>query len=136
LKIVFFLFLSISVHALTLEIKVDNLENDNGVVGWLLFNKTEGFPEKHELSFKSGFIEAKDASESIKVPELDPGEYAIVLLHDLNRNKAMDKNFLGIPKEGFGFSNDPTIVFGPPSFDKCRFELKEDKKLVIKMKYF
>ncbi len=47
----------------------------------------------------------------------------------------MDRNFLGIPKEGYAFSNNVFGTFGPPKFEKAKFEVKEDIQLEIKMKY-
>jgi uncharacterized protein (DUF2141 family) len=49
------------------------------------------------------------------------GEYAISIIHDKNRNGRLDTNFIGIPKEPFGFSNNPKIKFGPPSFSDAKF---------------
>jgi len=52
--------------------------------------------------------------------ELPPGAYALSLIHDENGNGRLDTR-LGIPREGFGFSNNPHIWFGPPSFSAARF---------------
>ena len=49
----------------------------------------------------------------------------------------MSYNFVGIPKEGFGFSGNKRVIFGPPSFDNAKFEVKEGVTTCdIKMKYF
>ena len=68
--------------------------------------------------------------EEIKVPS---GTYAIGLYIDANENEKMDTNFLGIPKEQFGFSNDAKGSFGPPSFESASFELVKSKKIVINL---
>ena len=44
-------------------------------------------------------------------------------MHDENRNGKLDTNFLGIPKEGVGASNNPKSRFGPPSFEESMFVL-------------
>jgi len=123
------------VHAFNLQIKVEGLKGNQGVVGYLLFDKEVGFPDQSDLSLRSGAVEAKEIHQSIQINNLEPGKFAIVLLHDQNRSKSMDKNFFGIPKEGFGFSNNPTIYLGPPSFEKAHFELQKDETIIIKMKY-
>ena len=51
-----------------------------------------------------------------------PGRYALAVFHDENANRKLD-TFLGVPREGFGFSRNPTIRFGAPRFDKVTIEL-------------
>jgi len=69
--------------------------------------------------------------------DLPFGEYAVSLMHDENRNGKIDTNFLGIPKEGYGASNDAKAVLGPPKYADARFLLdKPDMTMEIKVKYF
>ena len=56
---------------------------------------------------------------------LAPGQYAVAVIHDENGNDRLD-TFLGIPREGFGFSRNPAIGFGPPPFTAARFALGSD----------
>lgn len=67
---------------------------------------------------------------------LPPGQYAISLFHDLNQNQILDKrSILPIPKEPFGFSNNPPVTFGPPRFTDCLFELNQTNlKLTIRLR--
>ena len=70
---------------------------------------------------------------------LKPGMYAISVLHDENSNKDMDQSKIGIPKEGYGFSNNASISLGPPSFQKAKIELQPGHRntiISIDMKYF
>jgi uncharacterized protein (DUF2141 family) len=63
---------------------------------------------------QGGFaIAGRQATETFQVP---PGRYGIVVIHDENENQKLDRNFFGIPKEGFGFSNNPRIFFSAPSW--------------------
>jgi uncharacterized protein (DUF2141 family) len=62
------------------------------------------------------------------------GTYAIALLHDENSNRKLDKA-LFMPKEGFGFSNNPVVVTGPPKFDSAAFKVSGDTRVAIRMKY-
>jgi uncharacterized protein (DUF2141 family) len=60
--------------------------------------------------------------------------YAVSIYHDLNDNRKLDKNITGIPREPYGFSNNPVIIFGP-SWEKSTFELNEQElKLTIHLK--
>ncbi|WP_395329776.1 DUF2141 domain-containing protein [Novosphingobium sp. BL-8H] len=63
------------------------------------------------------------------------GRYAISLIHDENGNGRLD-TALAIPREGFGFSRDAPVRFGPPSFDKAAFVVGADPvRLEIRMRY-
>ncbi len=57
------------------------------------------------------------------IPDVPPGTYAIVVLHDVNKNGKLDKSLLGMPKEPFGFSNNPTIPRGMPAYSACTFTM-------------
>ncbi len=72
--------------------------------------------------------------DEIVVEGIPKGTYAISLLQDENRNGLMDKGFLGIPKESFGFSNNPSIFAGAPSFEESRVEIASNLELVIKLR--
>jgi len=66
-----------------------------------------------------------------------PGAYAVALFHDENDDHHLNTNALGIPTEGYGFSNNPTLYFGPPGLDKVRFALHAgDNPIAIRMKYY
>ena len=66
---------------------------------------------------------------------LPHGEYAFAVIHDENGNNKLD-TMLGIPREGFGFSRNPAITFGPPRFTAARFTLDSDaEKQQVRMKY-
>jgi len=77
-----------------------------------------------------------DNKSLIIIENLNPGRYAFKFFHDENKNEKLDVNWLEIPKEGFGFSNNPSMTFGPPSFDKTIFELNESIVIKCKPKYF
>ncbi|MDX9777835.1 MAG: DUF2141 domain-containing protein, partial [bacterium] len=72
----------------------------------------------------------------IVIRALEPGKSSFNYFHDAHTNKVLDTNWLGIPKEGFGFSNDPGISFGPPPSEKILFELNETTVLTTSPKYF
>ncbi|HVJ55678.1 MAG TPA: DUF2141 domain-containing protein [Aliidongia sp.] len=66
-----------------------------------------------------------------------PGYYAVALFHDENGNGHFDTTLLGVPAEGYGFSNNPTLYLGPPDLSKVRVALHAgDNPVAIKMKYY
>lgn len=74
---------------------------------------------------------------ALTVPDIPPGTYAVQAFHDANDNFDIDRNLLGLPREGMGFSNDAPMRFGPPKFDDAAIEIDGvDLKARLKMRYF
>ncbi|MDZ3832370.1 MAG: DUF2141 domain-containing protein [Sphingopyxis sp.] len=78
-------------------------------------------------------VKATDAG-AFRAAVLRAGTYAIAVVHDENSNNKMDKA-LFLPREGFGFSRNPTITTGPPSFKAASFVVNGDVNQTIRMKY-
>jgi uncharacterized protein (DUF2141 family) len=75
------------------------------------------------------------SANSLHFDGLPPGGYALAVIHDENGNKKLD-TFAGIPREGFGFSRNPPISFGPPRFAAARFTLTGDAdRQQVRMRY-
>lgn len=69
-------------------------------------------------------IQAEDTMEvEIKIPK---GKYAVTIFKDENGDTELNTNFMGIPNEPFGFSNNPKMMFGPPNFEEASFDFTED----------
>lgn len=105
----------------TLRIDVDGLRNGQGVAGALLFASPAGWPEDVSKSVRheAAPIDPVHLTATVTLQHVPPGNYAIVVLHDENRNMKLDRNVFGWPKEGFGFSNNPHIGLRPPAFEKA-----------------
>jgi uncharacterized protein (DUF2141 family) len=105
-----------------IHIKVLNIRTRDGTVDCALFDSPEGFPRDFLLSaqnvmvIKIRYTEARCDFEAIP-----PGTYALAVIHDKNSNGKLDTNWLGIPTEGYGFSNDAKAVLGTPSFAAASF---------------
>jgi uncharacterized protein (DUF2141 family) len=75
-------------------------------------------------------------SAQVVFADLPSGVYAVSAFHDENMNEKLDKNFVGVPKEGYGASNNPKKKMGPPTFDETKFELgASDQSVEIKLMY-
>lgn len=98
----------------TLRIHVAGFRNDKGKAGGVVFASANGWPEDTAKSLvHGGFpIAGREATEIFRVP---PGRYGVAVIHDENENHRLDRNFLGIPKEGFGFANNPKVMLAPPA---------------------
>ncbi len=100
----------------TLEIHVDGIRNEKGVIGAAVYNKPDGWPESNDKSFRHGPAPFTGSSGTITFSDIPPGDYAIVAIHDENKNHKLDRNFLGWPLEGFGFANNPKVLLEAPPF--------------------
>jgi uncharacterized protein (DUF2141 family) len=121
----------------TLRLKITQLRNDRGKVNLSLYQSKDGYPSDPKKAFKKIKAEIREGICEITLVDLPRGEYAISLMHDENENEKMDTGFLGIPKEGYGASNDAKAVLGPPKYADARFLLdKPEVRMEIKAKYF
>lgn len=102
----------------TLRIHVDGLRNSTGVVGAAIFKSADGWPENMSKSFHHWPtpIAAGTREVTAVMENLPPGDYGLVTIHDENKNQKMDRNFFGIPKEGFGFANNPHVGLSAPPY--------------------
>ena len=121
----------------TIELNVTDIKQIKGQLLISLHNK-DGFPDQEKKSVLNTKVKVNNANMKITLKVPKSGFYAISLVHDENENNQLDKNYLGIPKEGYGFSNNPSARFGAPSFKESQFEVKDNevKKLVIKIIYW
>lgn len=122
-----------SQEMLTLHIVVTGIKHNGGKLEVGLYNNSKNFP-KDDREYLSEIIPV--TKDKIEVSfNIQHGEYAIALYHDKNNNEECDTNFLGIPTEGFGFSNNVKPIFSAPSFRRAKIELLEDKTIFIQLIY-
>jgi uncharacterized protein (DUF2141 family) len=102
-----------------LVVHVSGFRNTKGVAGATLFKSPDGWPENNEKALMHGPfpIDPATKTSTVTFSDLAPGTYAFAVIHDENENHKLDRNFLGIPKEGFGFANNPHVMLTAPSFD-------------------
>ncbi len=114
-------------------VDVENLSPIEGNIQIGLYEGEEGFMYK-ENTYSNTIVTVTGEKTSYRLEKIPKGSYAICVFHDANKNGYLDKNVIGIPKEGFGFSNNPGCRFGPPKYKHCQFELNRNISLTIKMK--
>ncbi|MHB0753903.1 DUF2141 domain-containing protein [Polaribacter sp. M15] len=113
-----------------LTVNISGLNSDKGTLMVAVYNKKEDFLKKQ---FKGNLAKIKNKKSVVVFKNLPKGEYAVSFVHDENDNKKMDTNFLGIPKEDYGCSNNATGFMGPPKYDDANFQLSENKSIDIKI---
>ncbi len=106
-----------------LEVRIEGLRNQKGLIRLCVTRDEKIFPNcERDPAARSLSVPATAASEPIEIPDLRPGDCAVAVFHDENGNGKLDTAF-AIPKEGFGFSNNPTVRFGAPSYAAVRIRL-------------
>lgn len=104
--------------AAPITVEVTNVRNARGKV--LVAVCTQAQFLKTDCTW-NGETPARPGTVRVTLPNVPAGTYAIQAFHDENNNEDTDQNFLGIPKEGVGFSRDAKIVFGPPKWRDAQF---------------
>jgi uncharacterized protein (DUF2141 family) len=120
----------------TLTIKVEGLRNQKGQLCVSLFGDSQGFPTKSHLAIETKSVEITGIPSQVIFDNLEPGNYAVAILHDENGDGQLNCNFLGIPTEGFGFSQNPAIRVGVPKFAESTFIVASPKtNIQVKLNY-
>ena len=106
-----------------IHVKVLNIRNSTGTVACALFESSVGFPIEYlRCATNIMVIKIRDAKARFDFPDIPAGTYALAVVHDENMNGKLDTNWMKIPKEGYGFSNDAKAFLGPPSFSAASFQ--------------
>lgn len=119
----------------TLEIKFTGVRNQKGLIAIGINTSPEGWPRKPQLDPNWEKSNVVDGGFTARIENLTYGTYAVSVLDDENGNLEMDM-FMGIPKEGFGFSNNARVGLSPPKFEECSFKLDQPyKQITIDLRY-
>ncbi|TKG97424.1 DUF2141 domain-containing protein [Puteibacter caeruleilacunae] len=112
----------------TLEIEIVELRNNKGCVLLELLDDNDN-------SIKGIRKQIVNNTCLITITDLPAGTYVFKYFHDENNNEEIDSNWIGIPKEGFGFSNNAKGTFGPPKQEKMIFKFSSDTTMICNPQY-
>ncbi len=120
----------LSQHAVAanLTVNISDVEKGKGHLMIALYKSEEDY-KSGKASFHTK-VAALNGQETAVFENLPDGEYAIKMYQDENDNKKMDFNMMGIPKEGYGFSNN-VGMFGAPKYKEAKFSVKESTAIEI-----
>lgn len=120
----------------TVTVSVGPLRNLRGSVACRLFKTGEGFPRttKGTVTVR---VKVSGTMTPCTFERLPPGTYAVMVHHDENDNRKVDKNFLGVPLEGYGASNNHVPALSAPSWDDSKFTVERGKvrRVAIGLRY-
>ena len=119
-----------------LNVKVNGVRNGKGLIAVTLYPDSSGkFLAKHG-SMYVGRVNAESGTVRTCIFVPKTGVYAVAVYHDENSSQKFDRNGLGLPAEGYGFSNNPSTIGGLPSFRSVRLNVpKSGLTTQITMKY-
>jgi len=103
-----------------LKIIITGFQNNIGDCRFAIDNSEEVY-EREDTVWIGKILPIENNQVIVMIDSLKYGEYAIKVFHDENKNGELDTDFLGIPDEDYGFSNDASGWFGPPSWENAKF---------------
>jgi len=114
----------------SIKVIVVGLHSNDGEVDCALFNSADGFPGDPAKAAKTTKSKIENGQATCIFAGVAPGDYGVSVFHDENGNGKLERNFMGMPKEGVGASNDAAGHFGPPKFDDARFNYKAGRSVM------
>ena len=120
-----------------IHVEILEIRNSTGTVACALFEAPEGFPTKYLHSATNiMMIKVRDRQARCDFLDIPPGTYALAVIHDENMDGKLGTNSVGIPTEGYGFSNDASALMGAPSFGAASFAYNgRTHELTIRLNY-
>jgi uncharacterized protein (DUF2141 family) len=118
--------------AATLTVNVSGITESSGEIGCALFKAAEGFPMDNSKATQL-WLRADSKGVVCSFADLPEGNYAVAVSHDFNGNKKVDTNFVGMPTEPWGASNNARPLLRAPRFDEANFKISADTKIDIKV---
>ena len=114
-------------------VNITGINEIEGIVYVSIYNSHDGFPTKPEkaMIIKQDTVTSK--SITVRFENIEDGYYAVSVYHDENSNNELDTNFLGIPNEPIGVSNNVHGTMGPPSFEDAMFNFSNNKSIVVEL---
>jgi uncharacterized protein (DUF2141 family) len=117
----------------SLTVKITNISSTKGLVEIGLYNSSSAFPKVGETYKKVRVKPSSDYTCTYTFKGLPSGNYAFAIYHDVNSNDECDVNFLGVPTESYGFSNNVVPTWSAPTFNECSFKMDKNKTLSVKL---
>lgn len=111
-------------------LNVDGFENNDGKLMIALSNSEESY-SNHDQVYRGSHAEIINKKARYVFDDVPLGTYAIKVFHDENNNDELDFNFMHLPQEAYGFSNNARGTFGPASWEDAKFELVSDSLSIL-----
>ena len=120
--------------SISLEVMVTGIKSDAGVIRLAICAPGTGFPDCKTKAVRTAELAIQKGVATASLAELPPGSYAVSVFHDANGNGKLD-TFLGIPREGYGFSRNPPFRPRAPRFSETAISLQGAATERIALRY-
>lgn len=129
-----FFLTSADVSETTLVIHFHNIRGEEGNMLISMYDAPKQFPYQPKWKYMISKTRLIEQDNRFTIKDVNSGKYALAIFDDENCDTVMQKNFLGIPKEGYGFSNNPKpSIKGAPSFEDCTFSIAEGTENIVEI---
>lgn len=119
----------------SLRVVAEGVKNAKGRVGFMLFDSAEGWPKDFEQAYQRGGLSAVEGDIEWEFQQLPAGSYGVIVVHDENENRKLDRSPIGNPVEGWGMSNNPKPKLRAPKFSTAAFDLQCGEQIAIRLRY-
>lgn len=113
-------------QAAELTVTIQDVRNADGYISVAIYNSRDHFLEDGAY-LQTRTVRAMPGDIPVSFNDLPPGSYAAAAFHDENASGDFDTSFLGLPEEGYGFSNGASALFGPPAFEDAEITLATNR---------
>jgi uncharacterized protein (DUF2141 family) len=120
--------------SVSLDVTVQGITSAKGMIRLAICPPGVGFPDCKTKIVRSASLQIENGTARAVLTGLAPGSYAVSVFHDANANGKLD-TFMGIPKEGYGFSRNPGFKPRAPKFAEAELNLTGNASTVIKLRY-
>ena len=122
--------------ATRLLVGVENVRSNSGLIAVSLYaDERRRFLAKRGALYV-GRVPARRGRTEVCIHVPRPGIYALAVYHDADADRSFDRTSLGLPSEGFGFSNNPPTFLGMPNFTGVRLSVpRSGTRTMVRLKY-
>ncbi len=110
-------------ESLAIQVDVSDTKHPDGSAGIALWAGEKGFPEDIQHAIRTIYVPIVDGQATTRFEALEPGAYAVTVFNDRDGDEEFDKNWIGMPRESWGVSNNARPRLRAPRFDEAVFEL-------------
>lgn len=118
-----------------IRITVTGVSKQKGEILAALYSHGDGFPGDASKAFRTAKASAQNGQAQLLFEKVPAGTYAIALFHDANGDGVLNTNLMGIPKEGYGVSNNVKNLFSGPTYKQAAFRHQATTQLTIQVRY-
>jgi uncharacterized protein (DUF2141 family) len=137
LTILFFSSFAPETEKSTITVEIDNIKTSTGQIIISAYTSEKEFTDNPKYFYRFDKKNVQNGKLKCVIKDLQPGKYSFTLLDDTNKNDKMDYNFVGLPKEGYGFSNNlKASIKGAPNYNECLVNISQSSLLKMTMQYW